>query len=61
MVGSRRRTTVVPWSDVVALRTEHRRLGRDRAVVDRADGSVVVLPADAPVEELERRRPGAPG
>jgi len=52
-----RRTTVMSWSDVAAVRVQRRRLGRDRPVVERADGSLVPLPRDVPLEGVRRRRP----
>ncbi len=59
VVSDGRRTTVVPWAEVVDVTLRRRALGRDRAQVVRTDGSLVRLPPDAPVEELRRRRPRA--
>ncbi|MFC3689556.1 PH domain-containing protein [Aquipuribacter hungaricus] len=55
--GSRPR--VLPWGVVAAVRVQPRRLGRDRPVVELVDGSVVPLPRDVPLEELQARRPGS--
>jgi len=52
-----RRITVMSWSDVAAVRVQRRRLCRDRPVVERADGTLVPLPRDVPLEEVRRRRP----
>ena len=57
VVSTGRRTSVLAWSEVVGLRVEHRRFGHDRAVVERPDGTVVPLPHDVPLDEVERRRP----
>lgn len=61
VVGHRGRTTVTAWADVAGLRAEGRRLRRDRPVVDLVDGTTIRLPAEVPLAEIERRRPGTSG
>lgn len=58
VVSTGRRTVVVGWAEVVRLRVHRRRWRRDRPVLDRADGTTLVLPREVPLEALARQRPG---